>query len=347
MRVVFNLLDADVGGGQRVAARVARALVERGDEVGVAVPADGPAVAWFTELGAPVHIVDLLTPRRAWNIPAAARVFRDYDVVYSHSSAPGAALAGSAARRAKRAHVIHQHIYPHFSSNAAVGAVQRRLYARAAADAAMIAVAQHVADAAIAAGAPADRVTVVPNGVDVPEVALPPRLTEPRVGMLARIDVQKGIDIFLDAVDQVRGPAKFALGTPTDDDPMVARARALGVDVVAPATRAFLDGIDVFVAPSRWEGHPLTLMEAMALGKAVVATSIPGVTEMLEGTEAGVLIPPEDSEALAAAIDELAADPALRTGLGARARALVAERYATPVVNAQITAILDRARAPS
>jgi glycosyltransferase involved in cell wall biosynthesis len=350
VRVVFNLLDANIGGGQRVAAGIAEALRAAGHDVGVAAPADGPALLWFTDAAAATHLVDLVSLRRPAGIRRAAAAFSDYDVVYSHTSAPGAALAGAAAARASRPHVIHQHIYPHFSTIAPLRTVQERLYARAASRAQVIAVAQHVADAAVAAGAPRDRVTVIPNGVEIPTEAAPPAASGPsRIGQLARLDVQKGIDLFLDAVEHSTADATFALGTPIAEDDfgraLHTRARSLGVEVVAPASRTFLETLDVVAAPSRYEGHPLALMEAMALGKPVVAAAIPGVTEMLNGEDAGLLIPSEDAQALAVAIDTLAGDAELRARLGARARTLITDRYALPLVHARIIQLLEAARA--
>lgn len=350
MRVVFNLLDADVGGGQRVAAGIAAALRDHGHTVGVLVPADGPALPWFMVGGTQAHFVDVTSLRRPWGIRAAAAAFVGYDLVYSHTSVPGAVLAGAAASRAQRPHVIHQHIYPHFSGSAPVRRVQRALYGRATRRAQVIAVARHVADAAVAAGAPRGRVVVIPNGVEIPAEPAPPRAGgTPRIGLLGRLDVQKGIDLFLDALELMTVLAEPALGSPLPEDDtgrkLHERAHALGVDVVAPATRTFLEPLDIFAAPSRYEGHPLTLMEAMALGKAVVATAIPGVTEMLTGEDAGLLVPPEDSAALAAALDALATDPELRARLGARARALVSARYSLPVVHARVIDVLEQAAA--
>lgn len=348
MRVIFNLLDANVGGGQRVAAGIAKALSARGDSVGVAVPADGPALPWFTDSGADAHLLDLIALRRPTGIRHAARTFKDYDLVYSHTSVPGVILAGEAAAQARTPHVIHQHIYPHFSERRTVHALQRVLYGRAATRAEMIAVAHHVAAAAIAAGAPHDRIVVIPNGVEIPAVPSPPAADGPiRIGQLARLDVQKGIDLFLDAVERMTTAAKFSIGTPRAENAfgrdLHRRALALGVEVVSPASRSFLTTVDVVVAPSRYEGHPLALMEAMALGKPVVAAAIPGVTELLQGEEAGILVPSEDPAALATALDILAADAQLRLRLGASARDLMTARYALPLVHAQIIELLERA----
>jgi glycosyltransferase involved in cell wall biosynthesis len=352
VKVIFNLLDASVGGGQRVAAGVAEALHARGHTVAVVVPAEGPALRWFADAGATVHHVDLTSLRRPTALRKAAAVFATYDLVYSHTSVPGAILGGAASARARTPHVIHQHIYPHFSAQRPMRAVQRSLYARAASGAHMIAVAEHVADAAVAAGVPRGRITVIPNGVEIPpDPGAPSDARSITVGQLARLDIQKGLDILLDAVGLMKTDASFAIGTPLPDDAFGRavhdNADRLGVRVVAPASREFLETVDIVAAPSRYEGHPLVLMEAMALGKPVVASEIPGVREMLETEQAGLLVPNEDPAALAKALDSLVADPELRARLGARARDLMIQRYALPVVHTQIIEVLERCVRPA
>jgi glycosyltransferase involved in cell wall biosynthesis len=88
----------------------------------------------------------------------------------------------------------------------------------------------------------------------------------------------------------------------------------------APDVRA----ADVVLVPSRYDGMSLVLLEAMACGAAVVATRVPG-SSALDG--AGVLVPVEDPQALAQAVDALLADPDRRKALGLEARQRVVERY--------------------
>ncbi|WP_323720632.1 glycosyltransferase [Acetomicrobium sp.] len=73
---------------------------------------------------------------------------------------------------------------------------------------------------------------------------------------------------------------------------------------------------DVFVLPSNWEGVPLTILEAMAAGKPVVATSVGGVPELVESGVTGILVPPGDVASLANAFLKLANDPKLRQSMG-------------------------------
>ena len=95
------------------------------------------------------------------------------------------------------------------------------------------------------------------------------------------------------------------------------RVRFLGVRAdVADILRAS----DVFVLSSRWEGNPMSVMEAMAAGLPVVSTAVGGVPELVREGETGRLVPSEDAGALAQALQALVDDPARRQAMGAAAR---------------------------
>ena len=84
---------------------------------------------------------------------------------------------------------------------------------------------------------------------------------------------------------------------------------------------------DVFVLSSDYEGVPLTVLEAMAAGKPVVATAVGGVPELIEDGETGILVPPRNPEALAQGILRLAKDASLRQRMGKAARERAQERF--------------------
>jgi glycosyltransferase involved in cell wall biosynthesis len=84
---------------------------------------------------------------------------------------------------------------------------------------------------------------------------------------------------------------------------------------------------DLFTLPSRMENFPLVLLEAMASGLPVAATAVGGVPELVVHGETGLLVPPNDPDALADAINDLLDDPEEMEEMGARGRQLVSDHY--------------------
>lgn len=184
-----------------------------------------------------------------------------------------------------------------------------------------------------------DRVRVVPNGVDTVRFtprADPARGDRLRVTFVGRMIRDKGADVVLDAVARLRredieltlvGSQNFDAGatpSPYEQD-LRERAAALGdrVRLVPFTARAAVAEVyraaDVVVVPSRWaEPFALTVMEGMASGVPVVASAIGGIPEVMG--EAGVQVRPDDPADLAAALEALADDEALRRRIGATCR---------------------------
>jgi glycosyltransferase involved in cell wall biosynthesis len=93
-----------------------------------------------------------------------------------------------------------------------------------------------------------------------------------------------------------------------------------------------LEELDLFALPSFDEGVPLSILEAMAQGLAVVATAVGGIPEVVRPGVNGLLVPAGDSEALAEAIQELAGDPERRRRMGEASRALWESNYTEAAV---------------
>jgi glycosyltransferase involved in cell wall biosynthesis len=191
-----------------------------------------------------------------------------------------------------------------------------------------------------------DRVTVIPNGVDT-AVFSPSDATrssarariglvddEIAVGILARLEPRKGQHVMLDALalpmlrDFARPIRLVLIGDGSSRDALRNRARNLGLAErvtffgAAPHddVAALLTGVDIVALPSLDEAMPLSLLEAMACGRAVVASRVGAVERVITDGVTGLLVPPDDSIALAQAVRRLARDPDYAKSIGERAR---------------------------
>lgn len=147
--------------------------------------------------------------------------------------------------------------------------------------------------------------------------------TVPLVVCVGRVTRQKGQDLLVPHWHLVRRRCPDAELVLVGDGDMVPPLRAVGaagVRFVGAVTdvRDWLAAADVVVLPSRWEGLPLTALEALAVGRPVVASAIPGLTEVVT-PEVGVLVPAERPAAFVGALVRLLRDGSLRQALGAAA----------------------------
>ena len=185
---------------------------------------------------------------------------------------------------------------------------------------------------------PARKIAVVPNGLDFePFRPRPAREVLRQVVVVANLRPEKGHDVLLDAAPLVlqRFPdARFALaGGGPELEPLTARARALDVSHAVTFlghqddVSACLDANDIFVLPSRSEAFPNAVLEAMASGMPIVASAVGGIPELVENGHTGMLVPPNDPEALADRVCRLMANPPFAARLGETARATAQARY--------------------
>jgi glycosyltransferase involved in cell wall biosynthesis len=109
----------------------------------------------------------------------------------------------------------------------------------------------------------------------------------------------------------------------------------------------FLRAADIFVLPSRWEGLPVALLEAMDAGLPVVATGVEGVEEVVQEQSQGLLVPPEDARGLVDALRAVLANPDLRKKVGAAGRDRVREGYTTDIMCEKYLALMQNLLQPA
>lgn len=186
-----------------------------------------------------------------------------------------------------------------------------------------------LADRLVAAGVPATRVLHVPNGVADAPAGGPPGAPWVFAGRLVR---EKGVDELLAAARLLpHRPLRVCGGGPELD--RLRRAAPPNVTFLGPlpvqGVAAELRAAGAVAVPSRWpENQPYAVLEAQVAGRAVVASRVGGVPELIDDGVDGLLVPPGDARALAAAVEGLLTDPARAARLGDAARTRVLAHHA-------------------
>ena len=207
---------------------------------------------------------------------------------------------------------------------------------------------------------PSEQLSVVHNAVDLnafgSSSAANPTIRammagspeRPVVLTTARLADQKGHRYLLEAAVHVPQARFVFAGDGPERNALEALAQRLGIsDRVVflgfqPDVSTLLASCDLFVLPSLYEGLPLSLLEAMAAGKPVIATAVGGAGEIIVHEETGLLVPPADPPALAQAVRRLLADPALAATMASAGRTLVHREFSVDAMVQSVTAIYDQ-----
>ena len=374
IHVVFCLDNFGVGGTELNAVRLAEQLDRSRFRLSVAaLQASGPLRARYAEAGVPVHVFPLRSLYGASAVHQGLRFARFLaqeraDIVHSHDiynnlfATVWARIAGVPGVIASRRwwHTLNR---PAHRIACAVG---YRLADRVLANCDAVGESL-VQDERI----PADRVVVVSNFVD--ESAFEPVSRSKReellaafgvprdavvVGVVARLNPIKDHASLIRAIGTLaprwpqlhlvvvgRGATRDELGRLVAELGLTERVHFVGLQPQKPNPHALFD---LSVLPSRSEGFPNVVLEAMAAATAVVATAVGGTRDAVIGGETGLLVPPGDPQALAIAIESLLGDPARRTSMGMvaqqRARRFYQASSVVPVLEGLYESLARAAR---
>ena len=173
------------------------------------------------------------------------------------------------------------------------------------------------------------------------------------VGVVARLEREKGHRYLVEAMPRIVAASPKAWLVIVGDGSMEGELREQAAALPAPARErlvftgrredvaALTADLDVAVLPSLREAQGISLMEAMARRRPVVASAVGGIPEVVTDGADGLLVPAGDPDALAAAVTRLLADPALRRRLGEAGHRTVVERFSIDAQVRQVEAVYD------
>jgi len=361
-RVLFVADSLDVGGAERVLVELAGGLVARGARVAVACSVGGALAVQAEQAGIKVVVLGSTLVKR--------RVDRDFadalarlialdapEVVHSHMYASTAAAA-FAVEGIGVPLVIHEHSEAHWRNKQA----RRRIADAYRRCRAVIAVSGPIRQRLVELDQVApEKVHVVTNALPalppVAEVAMRVALSQcqrgPLVGVVARLEPEKGVEIFLRAVRLLarRFPAAHfvVVGDGRQRAALENFAAHRGLPVTFLGFRldgpALVGQLDLLVVPSFSEGTPLVVLEAAGAGVPVVATAVGGIPDQLRDGIEVLLVPAGDASALADACGRIMNDPGLGMQLATAARHRAEQHYqphaALDAVEAIYRSLLD------
>jgi glycosyltransferase involved in cell wall biosynthesis len=356
--VVEVLATGGIGGAQQHVLSLASRLDPERFRPLVVSLSDGPAVGRIERAGVPVRVLSERDDDAA--IAALAATFAELAPAVVHNHMYRAEVVGtSAALRTVAMGLPRPFIVSTVHSSRVRSAADRAFLARLTPDMdRLIAVSRSIERKIAREGRRGAPVELIPNGVDLEryETQAPSRTLHeefglpagvPLVGVVARLEPEKGHPTLLDAWPLVLRESPEArlliVGEGGRREALEEQAARLGLlglglhsSVVFTGPRddvpAIVASLDVALLPSYREAQGVSLLEAMALAKPIVASRVGGVPEFVEDGVTGLLVEPRDPEALAGAIVRILRDHALAEALGRNGRALVRDRYCVDVM---------------
>lgn len=355
MRILEAIYSNTLGGSETLALRLARAFCQRGhsSDILLTFAGDGTFDQSLSKSGLTVFASNF-DGRSVWkriHTPIYLyRLFRSrrYDVVHCHHMPVFIRCINAAKAATTPKIVVTEHAHQHFAKSPKLMRRTRRTIGKA--DAVTVIHRQLSEFFAREIGVPDKKLHLIENTIDTnlfsplcgapskkPDQYLFDHKFDYVIGCVSRLHVDKDIPNLIRAfkivVDQSHleiglvvvgeGQERARIESLTNELQLGDSVQLVGVqdDIVN-----WLNTFDAFVLPSRREGVPLSLMEAMSCGLPVVATDVGGVSEVLD-SESGLLVPREDPDQLAASMLTLLQDPDLGNRLGRNARGRIVEKY--------------------
>jgi glycosyltransferase involved in cell wall biosynthesis len=363
LRVVQVLAPAPAGGAESVVVALCAGLRARGHAVLLAAlvgpgDEDHPVPARARALGVEVAVLAHRTRAYLAERAAIVALLRRFapDVAHTHGYRADV-VAGLAARAVGVPRVTTAH---GFIGGDWRGVAYEWLQLQAARRAAAaVAVSTPIVERYRRAGVPGERIHLLRNAWSgrepLPRAAARRRLgldpAAPLVGFVGRLSWEKGPDLLLEAAARLARAHVVFVGDGPDRTALAARAAALGLGErvhflgLVPDAGLLAAALDAYALPSRTEGTPIALLEAMAARLPIVAAAVGGVPDVVSEAEAW-LVPCDDANGLGAALGAALADPAAARARGDAARRRLERDFAPDAWLAAHEALYAALRAP-
>lgn len=373
MKILHVIINGEIAGGQRVCQQIVEALLEEGHEALVVSPSDGPFINLLRNKGIPVFFLPFEKTYSFHRAFLLSRLIQreNIDIVHTHGMVPLNIQARLAAKLAGVPCISHIHIANVFNSNPFIRKYQVFLDNWTSNFCSkLIAVSSSTKRSLVEQGIPENRITVIHNGVNPQKIqhrrgsedifrSLRIKPGTRLVGVIGRLCPVKGQEDFLRTVSLINRETPDVTWLIVGKDiefgnKYERKLRDLSKDLNLNGniiftghqedTFSLLNAMEFLVLPSKAEGMPLVVLEAMALRKAVIAMDVGGVSEEVQDGKTGVLIPPGDSKALAGAMIKLLNNPRLAKAMGEAGSERVRNYFSESDMNMRVQKIYETCR---
>ena len=353
LRVLEMIDDAEIGSGQIHVLLLSKHLPKDRFEVSIACAGEGFLVDEARKLGIDVFPIDIDNRLMVTSYKELARLYRQhqFDIVHTHGGTAG--FWGRGVSRLVGKPHVHIHTY-HGIHYLGISSTVPRWFKHIDRSLlnvtdAVICVCKSDYEKGLAARiVSSSKASIVPYGIEIDRFRSDAMRGAARsslhyddtnfvFGNIGRLHVQKGQEYFLRAFQSVRQKHSQAKLLIIGEGDLRARleslAKDLGIerDVQFVGSRTdipnLLSAMDVFTLPSLWEGQPISLLEAMAASKPLIASRVDGIADILVDGQNGLLVLVKDSVGLAQAMMRLIGDAALRQRLSTAAYSTISEQY--------------------